>query len=779
MSNDLVRMTVDLEGIVQGVGFRPTMKRLAQEIGIGGWVQNRTGTVRMELEGSLKEIEYFLRVLPNRIPPQARIDRLSRSPAEKIGYAPGKRHFTIRESNSSDSSRVSIPADLAACPECMAEVFDPANRRHGYPFTTCTQCGPRYTVVDGMPYDRERTTLSRFPLCSECRNEYENESDRRFHAESIACPACGPKCRLIDSRGNEIDSDPIREARRFLSSGEIVAVRGLGGFLLAADAFNPDALRELRRRKNRPHKPFAVMARNAGVLRRYAEFSGDEEDLLEGSVAPIVILETHPQADGTRPLPLDLITPDGRTIGAMLPTTPLHRLLFEPLNGDPTAPFDLLVMTSGNKRSEPICITNEEALERLSGIADKFLLHDRDINLRNDDSLCVFREGRPQVWRRARGFAPDAVKIKRPLKRRVLAMGAELKNTIAVGFDNQVVLSPHIGDLETPEAIVGLETVVRRLPEFLKRAPEAVAIDLHPDMHASVLGRKYAQARDLPVVRVQHHHAHAASCMAENGIDDALALVFDGTGYGSDGAIWGAELLNVYPGDWKRLGTFAGVPLPGGDAAVLHPVRQLAGRFHKASIPFPENRIEEFHIRREEIELWNLQCVKGLNAPVTHAAGRLFDSFAAALGLASEAVTYEGQAAIRLENEAKLFSRETAPLKLPYVVERIDDLIYIDWSETFRFLAAQNDLGGNRPEWARAFHLAVANAAAEMAIFGRDQTGKNTIALTGGVFMNGILARDLMAILDKNGFQVITHEKVPPNDGGIALGQAVIAGGML
>ncbi|RMF75197.1 MAG: carbamoyltransferase HypF, partial [Acidobacteria bacterium] len=627
-------VSVEMEGILQGVGLRPTVQRLAEQAGLAGWVQNRSGTVRLVVGGAPDAVSRFLDELPARLPPRARLDRMVRGTPRPWDGHELPRPFAIRPSEADPGMKVSIPADLATCPACREELFDPASRYHGYPFTTCTDCGPRYTVVDAMPYDRERTALAAFPLCAACRAEYDSPASRRFHAESIACPACGPQVALVEN-GRQVAERgaAIRRARRLLADGAIIAVKGLGGYLLAVDAFDREAIARLRERKRRPHKPLAVMLRSAGVLARHARVPDTARALLESPRAPIVLVT--PREDADRPLPVELLAPDTGELGVMLPTTPLHMLLFEPLAGDPVPAFDALVMTSGNRRAEPIAISEHEAFERLDGIADAFVVHDRPIRLRCDDSLVALQGDAPQVWRRARGYAPEALPLEQPLARCVLAMGAEIKNAIAVGWGREIVLSPHVGDLETPEALDGLQTVVDRLPRFLGREPEAVAVDLHPDMHATRLGRALAAERGLPVVAVQHHVAHAAAGLAEHGGERLLALVFDGTGLGPDGRVWGAEAIEIArDGSWRRLATFAPVPLPGGDAAVREPRRQLVARWLAAGLDPDPSWGDRLDARDEEIGAWRIQIERGLNCPWTHAAGRLFDAFAAALGIA-------------------------------------------------------------------------------------------------------------------------------------------------
>ena len=765
----------DLTGVVQGVGLRPTIYLLAEEAGLCGWVQNRTGVVRLQLEGEAKVIDDFMRRLPGALPPNARLDTVSEVEADLLPEGGGAADFKILPSATSGRPTVVIPADLAICDECRAEVQDLRNRRYGYAFTTCTRCGPRYTVVESMPYDRDRTTLSAFPLCPACRAEYENPRDRRFHAESIACPRCGPRLTLLDMRGEAVAGEPLRGARQALARGKTVGVRGIGGFLLAANAFDIDALRTLRARKRRPHKPFAVMAADIETVRRYCSVPAEAETLLTSPEAPIVILDVLPEVVRDARLPLELLTPDAPTLGVMLPTSPLHLFLLKPLDGDPTPAFELLVMTSGNRGGEPICLTKAEALDRLDGIAELLLCHDREINLRADDSVAVIQRGAPQLWRRARGYAPNAILLSRPLQRCVLAMGAELKNAVAVGFEDRVVISPHVGDLETPEALDGLERVARTLPQFLDRWPEAIAVDYHPDMHATALGRQLAAENGLPIVEVQHHYAHAAAAFAEHGIEDGLALVMDGTGLGTDGAVWGAELFAIDPSGYRRLATFAPVPLPGGDAAVRRPARQVVGRWVAAGVELTDARLRQLGVTPEEGTVWRQQCVQRLNAPLTHAAGRVFDSFSALLGLAPETVTYEGQAAIRLEAAARQSARLDVP-KIPFTKTEKDGMLVIDWTEAFTLLADEHLTIGRENDWAYGEHSAIADAALAMVNYGFEQVKCSPVALSGGVFMNRILTDLVVQRLEAQGVRVLLHKRVPPNDGCIALGQAAVAG---
>lgn len=776
MTERIVRHTYDLHGTVQGVGFRPAMFHLARAAGLGGWIQNRAGVVRLVLDGPPVVVGAFMRSLPARLPPNAQLDLIV--PVETAPLTePAGVPFRIVESESPDAVDVTIPSDLRMCAECQREVLNAADRRHGYPFTTCTRCGPRYTVVTAMPYDRARTTLAAFPLCPACQAEYENPADRRFHAQSTACPACGPHLELIDSSGRmAIAGDALRAARVALAAGRIVAVRGLGGYLLAVDAFNRETVRRLRDRKERPHKPFAVMARDLATVRRFCEVPDAAAVLLESVRAPIVILDVLPAAVAAGRLPLDLLSPDTCTLGVMLPTTPLHQLLADPLTGDAVPPFDLLVMTSGNRRGEPIALANAEARDRLHGIADLWLTHNREITLRNDDSVAVIRRGVPQVWRRARGFAPNPVPLARPLARTVLALGADMKNAVALGHDGRVILSPHVGDLDTPEALDGLEQVVRALPTFLAKTPQVIAVDRHPDMRSSALGRRVAAEQGLPVVEVQHHHAHAVACLAEHGYSTGLALVMDGTGWGDDETIWGAELLGVEETGFRRLATFSPVPLPGGEAAIRQPARQLVARWAAAGVSVSAAWRSRLGISETEATAWTQQAQRGLNAPATRAAGRLFDAFAAALGIAPRTITYEGQPAIRLEALARE-CRATVLPEVPFLAREEQGLLVIDWSPAFRALADPGAVTGREAAWALAFHKGVAAAVAQMIRFGCHACAARRVALTGGVLMNRILNDRLTAEAERQGLEALVHRMVPPGDGCIALGQAVVAGG--
>jgi len=579
------------------------------------------------------------------------------------------------------------------------------------------------------------------------------------------------------TQGKALPGDPLRIARGELARGCIVGVRGLGGYLLAADAFNREVTMLIRGRKHRPEKPLAVMARDLDTARRYAVIPDAAAGLMMSPEGPIVIVEARQDAVDGGLLPMDAINPDTRTLGMLLPTTPLHLLLFHPLRDDPVPAFDLLVMTSGNRGGEPICLTNDEARTRLGGIADYLLTHNREINLRNDDSLCVLQHGgAPQVWRRARGYAPLPIRLRWKVGRNVLATGADMKNAVALAYGDRVVLSPHIGDLDTPEAVEGFEQVVEALPAFLQRRPGVVAVDAHPDMQSVRMGRRLAGKLGVETVAVQHHHAHAAACLAEHGMSEGLALVMDGMGWGPDGTVWGAEVLSVRRDGFRRLASFMPVPLPGGDMAVRCPVRQLVGRWFAAGVAVSDEWLAPLGVTREEVSVWEQQCRQGLNAPLSHAAGRVFDAFSTVLGFAPATITYEGQPAIRLEAAAMHCHKATVP-EVPWTGSEVDGMFQVDWSPAFRMFSERHVAGLHPSAWALAVHQAIARAALEMILFANCREHAPCVALSGGVFMNRLLNGILVPLLEEKGIRALCHGRTSPGDGCIALGQAVIAAG--
>jgi len=695
-------------GVVQGVGFRPFVYGLGRAHRLAGFVLNDGAGVVVEAEGRPAALDAFATALRTEAPPLARIDAITAEALPPRGDA----GFTIEASAATGRSAL-IPADVATCDDCLRELFDPDDRRYRYPFVNCTRCGPRFTIVRAVPYDRLNTTMAAFPLCAECRREYEDPADRRFHAEPVCCPACGPRLSL-----------PVEEAIGLLRDGAILAVKGLGGWHLACDAADEAAVSRLRERKHREDKPFALMTARPGLL---AEVDDAERELLESRERPIVLLRRHAGA----PVAAS-VAPGNPWLGIMLPYTPLHHLL---LDGFGAA----LVMTSGNRSDEPIAFDDEDARVRLGGIADAFLGHDRPIHRRCEDS--VVREAFP--IRRSRGFAPGAVSLPVPARRPVLATGAELKSTFCVARGADAFLSPHLGDLDTELAYEAFRTDIELYLAMLDVEAETIAHDLHPEY----LSTKWALDQDVELVGVQHHHAHAAGCLAEHGErGPALALVFDGTGYGTDGTLWGGELLRFDLTGFERLAHLEPVPLPGGAAAIREPWRLAAVHLERAGLPVPFDR---WPLIRQSLRV---------NAPLSSGMGRLFDAAAALLGLHDE-VTFEGQAAIELE----LLAGETEAA--PY-----------DWSfgeGTMLVARLHDDLACGRPaaEVAAAFHETIAAASAAACA----DLGDGTVVLSGGTFQNLRLAGSTRRRLEALGFRVLTHRLVPPNDGGISYGQAAVA----
>ncbi len=769
-------ITYEIDGVVQGVGFRPTLYRLANSANLGGWIKNTSGGVNLCLIGDVANIADFIENLHNNIPTQSQINKITTIEKKDISHnysdptdpTNPTLKFEIIDSSVSNVKKIVIPADIAMCKECKKEILNCENRRYGYPFTTCTNCGPRYTVVNDMPYDRERTTLADFPLCNECKKEYKSPENRRFHAESMACPKCGPSLSLVNNKAEKIITEnQLFQARQLISEGNILAVRGVGGYLLAVDAFNRNAICELRKRKNRPDKPFALMFKDIETVFKYCKFDSNIVKLLKSPEAPILIAEVNEICE----LPIDLISPDTKTLGVMIPYSPLHKLIFEQLKDDKTPHFEVLIMTSGNKGGEPICISNEDAIKNLANIADFMLCHNRKINLRNDDSIVTIQLQKPQTWRRARGYAPNPLNINVKLQKNIIAMGADLKNSIAVGYDNEVVFSPHIGDLETLEAINSCKNIAKSLPLFLKKNIDLIVTDFHPDFNSTKLGNEIATKLDVPIVKVQHHHAHAVSCMAEHNLTNAIALIFDGTGLGLDKNIWGAELFHIksFEDDIKRLATFAPVHLPGGDNAVLEPKRQLIARLLNADIKITNTILEKYNISEEECRIWTQQCKNNINAPLSHSAGRLFDAFATFLGIAPETITYEGQAAISLEAYAKS-AISSIKLNIPFQTSEKDNMLTINWKEAF-----QHDYNKqNINNVAMAFHQAVADSAIKMIEYALSHCETSNIVLSGGVFMNKILNNLIAKSANRLNLNIFIHNRVPPNDGGIALGQIIL-----
>jgi hydrogenase maturation protein HypF len=743
---------VEINGIVQGVGFRPFVYQLARSHHLSGTVANTAGGVWIHAQGRTDDLDRFIADITERHPPLAHITRIETRP-EPVGDHTG---FAIVQSRDSQARTTLISPDVSICSDCLAELFDPGDRRFRYPFINCTNCGPRYTIIDNIPYDRPYTAMRHFVMCPDCQGEYDDPGDRRFHAQPNACPVCGPCVTLCGQDGAELDCpDPIARTADLLKAGHVVAVKGLGGFHLAVDAENHAAVARLRRRKHREEKPLALMAADPDAIGRFARIAAEEAEILATPQRPIVLLR---KKDGA-PI-ASQVAPGNQYFGVMLPYTPLHYLLLD-------AGFTALVMTSANLTDEPICIDNAEAFQRLAGIADYFLVHDRDILLRSDDSIVRVAAGSMRQVRRSRGFVPVPVFLERPMPK-ILACGAELKNTICLTRGDQAFLSQHIGDLENTAAFDFFKLTVAHMERILDIAPEMVACDMHPDY----LSTRYAETLSLPQVAVQHHHAHIAACMAENRTDGAvIGLAFDGTGYGPDHTVWGGEVLYADPAGYQRAAHLACVPMPGAAAAIREPWRMAVSCLH--------------HVYGEDFKSIDLPLVRdtgektlgviagmirtGLNAPRTSSLGRLFDAVAALCGIRPR-VSFEGQAAMELEMMA---AGEDAGA-YEYGWDEGDDRT-IDIEPIIRGVVADLLAGRPVPEISRRFHTTLIELFAHLCIVLRKESGVGRVALSGGVFQNALLLTGMVQALEKNGFEVISHRLVPANDGGISLGQAVVA----
>jgi hydrogenase maturation protein HypF len=744
-------------GTVQGVGFRPFVYRVAHAEGIRGRVWNDASGVTVEAFGPGPALDALVARLRAEPPPAAVVEavRVEPIPAEPAAG------FEIVESGGSPERRVVIPPDLATCDACRAEVADPGDRRHGYAFTNCTACGPRFTIALDVPYDRPATTMAGFRMCAACAREYADPLDRRFHAQPNACAACGPRLALRDAAGADLASaDPLGAAAAALRAGRIVAVKGIGGWHLACDATSREAVRTLRARKRREEKPLAVMARDLEEARRLADLSPAEERLISSVERPIVLARRRADA----PLAPE-VAPDSPLVGVMLPYAPLHDLLL-------AAAARPLVLTSGNLSEEPIAFEDADAAARLGGIADLFLAHDRPIASRCDDSVARVVAGAAMVMRRARGFVPRPVRLRARLARPVLGVGAQLKNAFCLGRAGEATLGPHVGDLDNLETYAALEAAVARLERFLDLRPEAVACDLHPLYLSTRYARERAAALGVPLVEVQHHHAHVASAMAEHGLEGpALGLAWDGTGLGTDGTAWGGELLLVERGRFERLATFRPIPLAGGDRAIREPWRiALAALLDAFEGDPPLARLPLFDaVPAAEREIVRRMIAAGVNAPPAHGVGRAFDA-AGALALARPASRYEGQVAVALDNAAGGPEADAYPFDLDARAAPWQ----VDLRPLWRALAADVAAGVAPGLVSSRFHAALAAAGAAVVRRAAAALGRLPVVLTGGCFQNARLAEGIHRELSAD-FAVYQHRQVPPGDGGIALGQVLVA----
>jgi hydrogenase maturation protein HypF len=760
----LTRTRVRVEGIVQGVGFRPFVHALAGRLGLAGLVGNDAGGVFVEVEGAAETVERFLEALATEAPPLAVIERLTATPLAPTGG----RGFAIAPSQAGGERQTLVSPDTATCPDCLRELADPADRRYRYPFINCTNCGPRFTIVRDVPYDRPATTMAGFAMCADCAREYADPADRRFHAQPVCCPACGPTLALLDRQGRPAGGDPLAEAAARLRAGAAVAVKGLGGYHLAADAASEPAVAALRARKHREDKPFAVMVADLAAARRLCLVDPAEEAMLASPRRPIVLLRRRDGQEveagsGAAGRVAASVAPGNRSLGLMLPYTPLHHLLLA-IVGRP------IVLTSGNVSDEPIAYLDDEARERLGGIADWFLVHDRPIHMRADDSVVRSFGGRELPLRRSRGFAPQPLGLPWPFPRHVLACGAELKSTFCLAKGRHAFLSHHIGDLENYETFRSFTEGVDHFRRLFAVDPEVVAHDLHPEY----LSTKYALELDgVELEGVQHHHAHVASCLADNSeAGPVLGVAFDGLGFGADGTIWGGELLVADLEGFRRAGHLEVVPLPGGAAAIKEPWRMAAAWLDAALQGRVPGRLDVVGRNRDRWEHVVALARSGTAAPPTSSAGRLFDAVAAILGV-RDAVNYEGQAAVELEQLADPRERSAYPAR---VAPTDGGLLRLGGADLIRSVVEELMSGVAPPLIAARFHngLAAATVAACEAL--REEEGLGTVALSGGVFQNMLLLERTVTALRRRGFRVLTHSRVPPNDAGISLGQAAVAG---
>lgn len=770
-------LRVHITGIVQGVGFRPFVYNIATRLGLKGWVKNTSAGVEIEVDGEKDILDMFIQKLKDEAPALSRIDEFSASFRPANGFS----SFDIRHSESVAGAFQPISPDVSICPDCLRELFDPSDRRYHYPFINCTNCGPRFTIIKDIPYDRPKTTMAGFPLCPDCEREYTDPTNRRFHAQPVACPVCGPKV-WIETKGKKDGNEAIHEVRDLLVKGNIVAIKGLGGFHLACDATNEKVVAELRARKLRVDKPFALMMPDIETIEQHCSVSDEEKELLTSSARPIVLLKKKPESTIVKE-----VSPKQDWLGVMLPYTPLHYLLFADSIHHPSFIIPPLVLTSGNLSEEPIATDNDEAHKRLSKLADAFLMHDRDIHIRCDDSVVrVFThhggldtvdehrllDHQKTIYpiRRSRGYSPFPVKLPFDVPQ-LLAAGSELKNTFCITNGNYAFLSHHIGDMENYETLRSFEQGVEHFERLFRVKPEAIACDMHPNYLASIYALERAQRENLPTVEVQHHHAHIAACMAEHGLNElVIGVSFDGTGYGEDGAIWGGEFL---VGDYKsfqRVAHLEYFPLPGGDAAIRKPARTALALLWNLGLEWDERLDSVAEFSAKDLAVLQAQLERKINTPMTSSMGRLFDAAAALAGVRQK-VNYEGQAAIEFEALADsaeagayVFGVESGSVGVRGVVE-----------------ALVKDTAAGIPiqKISARFHNGLAEAVREMIAKISVETGIRSTVLSGGVWQNITLLGRTLSLLRKDGFEVYIHREVPTNDGGLSLGQAAIAAARL
>ena len=748
---------IHISGVVQGVGFRPFVYGQALDHDLSGWVRNTSAGVDIQVEGESAQVEAFLTTLQEEPPPLASIHSYENADCPLEGF----KTFEILASEAREGDFIPISPDVSLCDDCRKELFDPDDRRYRYPFINCTNCGPRFTIITDIPYDRPFTTMEDFEMCVDCNAEYHDPLDRRFHAQPVACPACGPQV-WIEVSGEKVAEreGAVNMARQLLQEGKIVAIKGLGGFHLACDATNATAVQTLRQRKLRVDKPFAIMVHSLEAARVQAKLTEDEESLLVRRERPIVLTDRRASSS------IDpMVAPGQNRLGLMLPYTPIHELLLVREDGYPEA----LVMTSGNISEEPIAIDNQEALDRLDPLADAFLLHDRDIRTRCDDSVVTSFEQDIYPLRRSRGYAPYPVELPWEGKS-ILAGGPELKNTFCLTRGTNAFISHHIGDLENYETLASFEDGVAHFERLFRIQPELLVYDLHPNYLSTRYIRDRAERESLPAIGIQHHHAHIAACMAENGLpleSQVIGLSFDGTGYGEDGAIWGGEVLVGGYAEVERVAHLRYVPLPGGDAAIRAPWRTALAWLWQAEVEWNENLPPVAGSSDEQRQILLGQLEQGLNAPPTSSMGRLFDAFAALIGVRQQ-VNYEAQAAMELEALVDKSEKGAYPISI--------DGELIDPAKMFRAVVTDEQAGTPVGVMAARFHNTIAMIAVDVCDRLRVEHGLVDVVLSGGVWQNMVLLEKSVTMLREKGYTVWVHRRVPANDGGISLGQAAVVG---
>jgi len=758
MKRDFAARRINVNGIVQGVGFRPFVFQTASRYGLKGKVANTSSGVSIHVEGEIENIESFCMDLTEKKPPLAHVTEINTRSVSPKGF----KKFIISKSSGIDRGSTLISPDISVCDDCLAELFNPDDRRYQYPFINCTNCGPRYTIIDGIPYDRPKTSMKHFRMCKRCRAEYDDPNNRRFHAQPNACPDCGPRVTLCDNQKRKIPGDnPVARAAVLLKEGYILAIKGLGGFHLAVNAENDAAVFRLRKKKNRREKPFALMAHDLKRIYEYAHVEPKEETLLTCRQRPIVLVKKKTPYPSGMEKWVEAVSPKNRYLGVMLPYTPLHYLV---LNYG----FRALVMTSGNRSDEPIVIDNEEAFDSLAGIADYFLIHDREIYFCCDDSIVRQTGGNTRFIRRSRGYVPSPVFLKRPILQ-ILACGGSLKNTICLTRDDKAFLSRHIGDIENLATYDFFKSTIEHMKHILCIDPEIVAYDLHPDYLSTRYALEQEEKKKIPV---QHHHAHIAACMAENMADGpVIGLAFDGAGYGTDGNIWGGEVLIVEADRFTRAGHLSYVAMPGSNAAIREPWRMavsyLYDAFGKEFIDLELLLLKK--TGKNKVRIMAEMIAKKINSPLTSSLGRFFDGIASIMGI-RDRVSFEGQAAAELE---MLAQEKTA---LIYDYEWISEGVHrIILKPVVRGVVNDMVKGVELSEISGKFHMTLIRIFSDLCDVVRKESGLSRVALSGGVFQNRVLLTGLVEALEEKKFQVLTHTRVPANDGGLSLGQAVIA----